>query len=327
MFGTTQICENPRYSSTTGGCAAKRCVTVSLLMIMVITTACISPSRNGPKTSLAAPCNAFAQEATAVFEIYGRVENQAGDGVPDANIRVYNPESAFDTGSPDALCSAKADEDGAFSFNLPVGWAFTLVASATGMSRTAHTVLQPPGSDVTLTLSTPGSITLELSQCKWPFVVLSDGQNVYYRSKITADCRAHFESLSPGNALVWLDSGDKRIGNAHRFQIDPGANDDVYLDLWNNSVTGMVTYMGRPVQGASVVLRLLATLPLEVEENTGKDGRFEFFEIEPGEWRITVDVMDRRFVDSFSVRAGDHIKPDIEVTAGPSEQSSGPNAQ
>jgi hypothetical protein len=133
-------------------------------------------------------------------------------------------------------------------------------------------------------------------------MVISDVSELARRVNLDADCSARVGSLAAGEAVVWPWSEELGwIGTGYGFHLEPHQDNRIDLKLRANSISGVVLAEGHPAPAVAVKLEYVEPdeIPAELERATNARGEFAFFDLDPGQWRVSVAKSPRgaRVVD------------------------------
>ena len=226
-------------------------------------------------------------------DVYGTVQDaKTGNPLDNCSV-VLNPSGL----------STTTGSNGSFRFVYVEGGEYSLQASRSGYITNSTNVTVVPGSSVRTDLlltdeaSTRGQIRgaivdadsqMPLSGC---LVVLLPGN----QSKVTDEWGTfHFENLTPGEYSIRV-TRDKYLEQVkYDVQVQAGTETSVQFLLYDESTTkGTITGVVRDSETNAVLEGCLVTLqPGGASKLTDPEGAFNFEELAPAEYEITVTKKD-----------------------------------
>lgn len=260
-------------------------------------------------------------------EMAGRVIDERGDGIADAELRLLQPPgnlheflSSFALlmaeAQHDAAYLAKVRTDAAGRFALPdvAPGRYVLVTRAAGFARRSMAVVMtqdgPAGGEVIVELDPRASVTgrvidasgrpvPEAEVAFWSLAEVGDGRMQHAFDPVDAQGRFSIVGADPTAETLWMlvRAPDYPV---HIFPVAGDAEDVGDLALHAVGVL-RVTFLdeaGRPVPGAHVMLRCMTWSEDDAEEDDGVEG------VRMG---IHVEVTDERGEVSLRGRQGDLI--------------------
>lgn len=258
--------------------------------------------------------------------IRGTVVDEAGAPIERAKVAVYGygdgaTEYYLEKTPP---LETTSDASGEYGIYIPKPALAIVVASAPGYAVQARPVRTSgvlPRTD--FRLSRGVTLGLRLENCRWPWVVISDEDEIYRRARFSSDCRATFENVNPGRTLVWQARDPRqrqKIGSIHVVSVPPEVTAEVSISAWGTSIHGRLLRDGVPLAGKTIAAESVEELPVGLIATTSARGEFEFWELEPGTWRLWEEHAGRSAGTSVTLSAGEEVQLTLHVTEGAEEE-------
>ncbi len=269
-------------------------------------------------------CCAYGSEQVSssdvTTQITGVVLDTQGDPVKGADIRVYPFEDSLRAVlylEQDPVASTATDEEGRFRIGpVPIGAAGIVIAMHEGTAPALrHFVTSQHTRPLDIHLREASALDVSLSPCNWLAVIAVDEESIYRLADLDSNCVGTLKNLAPGRVTVfpWAkERGEQGFGYTTVVQPSKKARLDILL---SGSVLGGVVRQGS--RGISHVLVEIDAVASEqggtLVGETDKDGRFEFFELDPGQWNVVVHCEQGLVREQVAIQSGQRTEIDLDL--------------